>query len=81
VLALLALGLLRVLAPLAHLGYVSPTEALFRRLERERLAGRRIELPIELPERTGCVAAFYFGDEFRFRRDEGGGRRLWLVPK
>jgi hypothetical protein len=82
VVALLAIGLARVLAPLAHLGYVSPTEALFRRVERERLAGRPIEAPIELPERTGCIATYYFGDAFRFERDEPGGRRrLMLVPK
>jgi len=82
VVALLALGLARVLAPLAHLGYVSPTEELYHRIERDRLAGRPIETPIPLPERTGCIATYYFGDAFRFERAEvGGRRRLTLVPR
>jgi 4-amino-4-deoxy-L-arabinose transferase-like glycosyltransferase len=78
VVATLALATIRVALPLAHLGYVSPTDALHRRLDGERERGVALAGPIEAPEPVGCIAAFYFGEQYRVRRD---GRRILIEPR
>jgi 4-amino-4-deoxy-L-arabinose transferase-like glycosyltransferase len=82
VVATLALGLLRVALPLAHLGYVSPTDALHRRLQSERERGIALAGPVEVPEPVGCVATFYFGEEYRVRRvGQGRATRILIEPR
>lgn len=63
-LGLVATGLVRVAAPLRHLGYQSDVARLERDLAERRAAGRPIATPIELPAAPYWVIRYYFADDF-----------------
>ena len=63
-LGLVGTGLVRVSAPLRHLGYQSDVARLHRDLAERRSAGLPIETPIELPNAPLWVIRYYFADDF-----------------
>jgi 4-amino-4-deoxy-L-arabinose transferase-like glycosyltransferase len=63
-LGLAALALVRVAAPLRHLGYQSDVARLHRELSERRAAGRPIQTPIELPGAPYWVIRYYFADDY-----------------
>jgi len=63
-LGLAALALVRVAAPLRHLGYQSDVARLHHELAERRAAGLPIQTPIELPGAPYWVIRYYFADDF-----------------
>jgi 4-amino-4-deoxy-L-arabinose transferase-like glycosyltransferase len=59
-----SLALVRVAAPLRHLGYQSDVALLHHELAERRAAGLPIETPIELPGAPYWVIRYYFADDF-----------------
>jgi 4-amino-4-deoxy-L-arabinose transferase-like glycosyltransferase len=63
-LGFLAVGLVRVAAPLRHLGHQTEAAHLHRELAERRAAGRAIRTPIDLPDAPYWVLRYYFADDF-----------------